>query len=582
MTATTSDTADTSAAGRPAFQWYVVQGALVRVGVFAIVAMVLALLGYPIGRMVYKALAPDGSLDLSAFGKVAQAEWFWPTMRDTVLVVFIAAAVSLAIAAMLAWIQERTDAGLGWLGKIMPLMPLLMPPIAMAAGWYVLAAPEVGFLNGFLAPLTGSKTTIDILTYPGVVFVYVLALVPHAYIPISGALQNVDPALEEASRVSGARLPKTIFRISLPCVSQALMSAFFLLVVTGFALYSVPVVIGTNANVQILSVRIIRLMNQVYPADLESATVLTTVLLMFILSSFALQELVTRRGRYAMISGRSGQNKIRLGRAKQPLRALLVAYLVITTVLPVGALLLVAVQPFWNTTIDPATFTAKNFITIFTRSNSLVALQTSVSVGLVGGLVSVAICLLVAIAKRRASFGSILSSRVSPFVDSVMRLPAAFSHIVIGMGFIIAFSGPPFNLGGTATILGLCYVVAYMPNASTTVGNALSQIGNDLTEASYMSQAGDLRTNGRIVLPLALPGLFSSWALVFVLFATEISASTMLAGAKTPVIGFVLVDYWNNGTVSMVAAFALVVTLITSSTVLGIQLLGQQRFRRVK
>jgi iron(III) transport system permease protein len=563
-----------------ATRWLLSQSMLVRVLVVIIVVALLALLIYPIGRMVLRAFFPNGTLDLSAFATTFDQPWFWPTIQDTLLVVSVSSVIALIVASILAWLNERTDAGLGWFGTFMPLMPLLMPPIATAAGWVFLASPHVGFLNGLLSKLPGNLS-VNVLTVPGLIFVYVLELVPFAYIPIAGALRNLDPSLEEASRVSGAGLFRTILRVSLPAVSQAMVSAFFLLIVVGFALYSAPVVIGTNANINILSVQIVRLMQFQYPADLQSATVLSTILLAIVLAGWILQNIVTSRGRYAMISGRSGQGKVSLGRWRHVFRGLAILYLALTTVLPLLAVVVVAFQPFWTANIDPSHFSLTNFTQVFDRRNSVTAIQTSVTLGIVGGAIGVAVCVLVSIAKRRTSFGSILGPRFARFVDGVMRLPAAFSAIVIALGFIVAFSGPPFNWNGTAIILLLCYVVIFMPQASTTTGNAMSQIGTDLTEASYMSQAGEARTVARVTLPLARPGLLSTWALLFVLIAGELAASTMLAGAKTPVIGFVLVDIWENGTVGPMAAFACVVTLITSAAVLLLVLVGRQRFRRV-
>lgn len=582
MTATQAPPTPAPTAPKGAWRrWFLEQGTAVRALVIIFAAALLILLVYPIGRMVGRAFFPNGALDLSAFERTVAQPWFWPTLGDTLLVVGVAAVIALVVASVLAWLNERTDAGLGWLGTFMPLLPLLMPPIATAAGWVFLAAGNVGFINGFLRMLPGDLS-VDILSIPGLIFVYVLELVPYAYIPIAGALRNIDPALEEASRVSGAGLFKTIVRVSLPAVSQAMVSAFFLLIVVGFALYSAPVVIGTNAGIDILSVRIVKLMQFTYPSDLQSATVLTTILLTVVLAAWLLQNLVTSRGRYAMISGRSGQSRISLGRWRHLFRALTITYLVLTTVLPLIAVVIVAFQPFWTPNIDPSMFTLDHFERILRRRNSVTAIQTSITLGIVGGFIALAICVIINIAKRRTSYGTLLGPRFSRAIDGIMRLPAAFSHIVIALGFIVAFSGPPFNLNGTMLILLLCYLVAFMPQASTTTGNAMSQIGNDLTEASYMSHAGEGRTIGRITLPLALPGLLSTWALLFVLFMSEVSASTMLAGAKTPVIGFVLVEIWENGTVGPMAAFACIVTLISSATVLLLVLLGRQRFRRAR
>jgi len=43
-----------------------------------------------------------------------------------------------------------------------------------------------------------------------------------------------------------------------------------------------------------------------------------------------------------------------------------------------------------------------------------------------------------------------------------------------------------------------------------------------------------------------VPGMIVGWALLFVLIAGEITASSMLAGTRNPVIGFVVLDLWGQ------------------------------------
>jgi iron(III) transport system permease protein len=557
-------------------------GRLQRTLIFTIGACLLILTLYPIIRMISRAFFPEAGLDLSPFITTVQQPWFWPVIRNTLFAVLSAAILALAVASVLAWLNERTDAGLGWFGSFMPLMPLLIPPIAMGAGWVFLASPEIGFINGLLSLIPG-KPSVNIMTMPGLIFVYMLALVPYAYIAISGALRNIDPALEEASRVSGAGILKTIVRVSLPAVSHALVSAFFLMIVVGFALYSVPVVIGTGANIDILSVRIIRSMTFSFPPDLQTATVLASMMLGVILSAWFLQNAVTRRGRYAMISGRSGSGKISLGRWRHVARSFTLSYLILTSVLPLVGLLLVALQPFWTSRVDLTHLTFRNFERMLVGHQVAgKALNTSITLGLVGGAIAIAVGMLIGLAQRSNANGRIVGRRWGRAFDAVTKLPAAFSSIVIGLGFVVAFSGSPFHLNGTRLILLLCYIVIFMPQASIAASSAMSQIGSDLSEASYISGAKEWRTFSRVTLPLMWPGLVSGWALVFVLITGELAASTLLAGTKTPVIGFVLVDIWESGIVGQMAAFASIVTAITSTAVLILLLLGRQRYRRTQ
>ena len=57
-------------------------------------------------------------------------------------------------------------------------------------------------------------------------------------------------------------------------------------------------------------------------------------------------------------------------------------------------------------------------------------------------------------------------------LDGAVKLPAAISSIVIAVGFLLAFSGPPFNLNGSLLILLLAYLVLYMPQGSVAADAA--------------------------------------------------------------------------------------------------------------
>ena len=78
----------------------------------------------------------------------------------------------------------------------------------MALGWMFLAEQTAGFLNGFargalglvgIRLLTGP---LRIASWPGLLFLYTIALVPFAYVVVSPAFRNMDASLEEASRMA--------------------------------------------------------------------------------------------------------------------------------------------------------------------------------------------------------------------------------------------------------------------------------------------------------------------------------------------------------------------------------------------
>jgi iron(III) transport system permease protein len=142
--------------------------------------------------------------------------------------------------------------------------------------------------------------------------------------------------------------------------------------------------------------------------------------------------------------------------------------------------------------------------------------------------------------------------------------------VVIAVAMVLAFSGVPFNLSGTFTILVLAYMVLYLPQAFVQATSAFVQVGDTLREAAGVAGAGPGRIFRSVLLPLMAPGLAAGWALVFVMMSGDVTASTMLAGPNTPVVGFVIINEWETGTFAGIATLAVIITLVSSAVVLAV------------
>lgn len=539
---------------------------------------VAALILYPLGHVLIATFFPGGRFDAAPFQTVFQSD-LAALLWNTVTAVGAAALAAVVIGSLFAWLSERTDIGLSRVGGVLPVLPLLVPPIAGAIGWVLLGAPRSGFLNAWSNNLAGwlnlpaPGPIIDIFSMPGLVFVYTIYLVPHVYLTVTAALRNLDPTLEEAARISGAGPLRTLCTITLPAVLPQVIAGGILALIAGFALFSVPLVIGGQAGIEILAVRIVRLMTAAFPPRVGEAMILGLLIVAVIGLSWWVQRLVLRRRGFATIGGK-GQRvvAVRLGLLKWPLRALLGAYVMIASVLPVTALVLVSLQPFWSPNVVWGRLGLQNYTSLFesafVRQGLLNSLMLGVSAATVGMLLAAVIVFWTERNRDRSA---------AAFVDATTKLPAAVSNLVIAIAFIAAFAGPPFHLHGTVMMLFLAYIVLYTPQSTLTAHAALVQVGPQLSEASLVAGAGPGRTFVHVTLPLMTPGLVAGWTMLFVLIAGDITASSMLAGSRNPVAGFVILDLWTNGAFPPLAAFAVVVTAAMTAVVLASRWLTRRR-----
>ena len=105
----------------------------------------------------------------------------------------------------LAWTVERTNTPLARLIGLVTLGRIIIPGVIITISWILMASPSIGILNHLIASLTGVSRFLNIYSFWGMVWVQALEMTPLAYLLMSAALQSIDPRLEEASAIAGAR-----------------------------------------------------------------------------------------------------------------------------------------------------------------------------------------------------------------------------------------------------------------------------------------------------------------------------------------------------------------------------------------
>ncbi len=539
------------------------------VGTIVLAALVFVLVVYPLLSTFIREIFPDGVFNGGAFVAVFGSWPFWLATINTVIVLVVSGLLALIIGIAFAWLNERTDARMGFFSKAMPVLPLLIPSIAMSIGWVFLAQKTSGFLNVPLRVIAGwfgqhlTQGPLDISTWPGLVFVYVLSLVPYSYLIVSSAFRNLDPSLEEAARVGGAGKFRVFLRISTGSILPSIVSAGLVEMIYGLGLFSVPTIIGTPAKIDVLSVMTVRLIRGTYPPKIDQGVVVSLLMTVLIAILFILERRVSRGQRHATISGKAGGSSlIELGAWRWVARVAVFVFLIFSTVLPFLALVVVSLQPFWTPTISFSHLGFTNFVALFQGGFAARSIINSVVLGAVGATIAMLVAsVIVEFARSRPGW-------LGTSAMGVVRLPGAITHIVLGIGFLVVIGGRPFNLNGTTLLLLIGYVIAYLPQAATTAGSAISQISPELIEAGRMSGANLGRVFGRITLPLMLPGLAAGWATVFVVIVGDLTISALLSGTQNPVVGFLVLSIWENGSYGQIAALGTIVTLICVVAVL--------------
>lgn len=479
--------------------------------------------------------------------EVAQA------LGNTITISLAAVAIAALFGVGLAWFMARSNMpGKSWFDPL-NLIPFYLSSVVGAMSWQVIAAPRTGLLNSMLAPLLGGPL-VNIYSIWGIGFVLGLFYTPYIYIFTLNSLQKMDPALEEASRMSGASHFQTAMRVTLPLAAPAILSAALLVFVTAAGIFGVPLLLGGPGRIQTLSTLIFKYVTD-YPANYGAAAILSGTLLVFTFILVALQFMVLRRRSFTTVTGKGYRPKlVDLGNWRW-LGVGFNALFLLFILAPFVALVAVSFQDTWTGTFQWSRITLDNYYQVFfIDATAKRGFINSMIISPIGATIGVALSLLLALVVQRTR----LPGRQG--IVPLALMPVTIPGIVLGTGFLVAFVTTP--LYGTLTIIMIAYIVNYLPTGLRNMEALIGAVSRDLDESARTSGATWLQSMRKIIIPLVTPGLISTWLLLFVTFIREVSASMMLFTFGTETMSIALIRILDYQAYGVSGAFGVLQTVL--------------------
>lgn len=560
-------------AARP--RWRVSQQTGTQVAIGAVIGLLLVL---PLGAMLLRAVVEDGQVTFGPAWAFLSAARTWRVLGSTLSVVLPATCLAVLAGFALAWLISRTDVPFKTTLQWLPLLPILIPKVMATIGWVFLLSPTGGYVNQLIRAVTGGegRGPIDVFSVPAMILVMGLSLVPFMYALAYPALIQMNGEMEEASLVSGRGELETVFRVTIPAITPALFNGTLLTLMVAFAQFSIPLILGTPMRFEVLTTFLFWSMTR-YPADFTTAALVGLLLAVISLSLFSIANRLMRSASYVLVSGKgTARRQIRLGRARYLVTALLVVYLLLAVGLPVMALLLVSLTPFWGAPLEPGMLSLRWYSELFaTNPWAAPAIWNSLLLAGSGSLLCIVLGFSVAWFKHRRP------STIANVLMYLGNLPLGLPSSLLGAGALLIFTTLLSSAYGTLVPILAVYVTLYLPFALRAISAALAQIGPELEEAAEVSGRSSLGAVTAVTLPIARRGIFFGWLLVFVLLAHELEAAIFLVTPGTRVISSALLDMWQSAAWPAAAAYSVVVIGSLGAFVLGIgAVLGMAGTRR--
>lgn len=512
-----------------------------------------------------------GPWTLRNYSVLFSSPFFYTALVNTVVISVISTLGGLALAILFAWLIERTDMPFRGLAWVAVLLPLAIPGVLFALSWMLLLAPRMGLINlASRAVLSVFGVNIEegpfnIQSLWGIIYLSWMRGVSTIFLMIVGAFRLMDPALEEAARLSGAD-PKSIWRrITLPLLMPALCAAAIYSFVSHLESFEAPLTVGLAAGIFVLSTLIYFTARYHIPVDygLSAAYAVFFMVLMSVLAYFY-GRMIRKGERFAVIRGR-GFNPIRysLGRWRYPALAIFVVYFLLTVVCPLFVLVWASLVPYY---IVPSMEAFKlvsldHYVNVASTSRFLHDLINTLVMAIGAGVATMAIALMISWLVIR------LKHRAGFMLDSLTFISYAIPGVVVALAMIFVYLQPamrPLGIYGSIWIIVLGLVTQYLAFATRTTNAGLLQIHRELEEAASVSGAPRLLTIWKITTPLLMPSLAAGWIWVVAHSLRTFSVPLVLASENNEVLAVWIWTYWQAGRIPEAAAIGVMLIVITA------------------
>jgi iron(III) transport system permease protein len=498
---------------------------------------------------------------------------------NTVIYVAGSAALGISLAVFLAWLVERTNMpGKMWVYAGVPMI-LAVPGMLQAMAWVLLLSPRIGFLNKMLRDLFGPDVgPVNIYSLEGMIFLEGIRLVPTAFLMLVPLMRSMDPALEEAAAVSGARPSSVTRKITFRLLAPGLVAVMIYQAMTALEVFEIPGILGLPAGIYVFSTKIYAIVRSatLLPVYGQANALAMVYLVIAVVTTYLYTRMISRVERYTIITGKGYRpREFDLGGWKYPALAGVIFYLFLAVLLPFIVFVYTSFLPYLQAPSWAAFqgMTLKNYRLLTQYGEVGSALWNTVVMVATTATATMLLSFFISLVVVRSRFWG------RRLLDQLAFVPHAIPGIVTGIAFFWVFLKLDFlPLYGTVWAISIGFTASFISYGTRSMNAAILQIHKELEEAAYVNGATPFRTMWRVFFPLMLPTFVGVWIWV-VLHAVRIAGMPLMLyeGPRNQVLAILIWNMWDEGYVPAVAAIGSLLMIVLLLLALLVRVLGFRR-----
>jgi len=518
------------------------------------------------------------TLSFTNYVKVWSDPATYAVFSNTMIFATGSTAFGIAMAAGLAWLVERTNIpGKIWIYAGVP-MTLAMPGMLQSMAWVLLASPRIGFINKGVMDVFGlSEAPFNIYTMTGMIFIEGLRTVPTAFLMLVPLLRSMDPTLEEAAAMSGARPASALRKVTMGLMLPGLIAVTIYQFTSALEGFEVPGILGLPAGIYVFSTKIYTVLHSTtsIPAYGEANSLAMLYLIVAIIGIYMYSRVIAKSERFSIITGKGYRPRlINLGAWRWPAFSLVVLYLALSTIIPFFVLLYISLIPYVQVPSARAfsMMSWENYANVFQTDRMGRMLWNTLLMTTAVATAVVFVSFLISVIVVRSKFWG------RKVLDQLAFLPHAIPGMVMGLAMLWIFlqiDKLGVGLFGSLTSLVIAFTIGYISYGTRVMNAAVLQVHKDLEEAAKISGAPEWRVFWRIFLPLLQPAFVGVWIWTVLHVVRSAGKPLILtSGAENEVLAVVIWNLWDQGYMESVGAIGTMLMIVLLIVTLAVRRFG--------
>jgi len=514
------------------------------------------ILVYPMfGLMKQSVIMPDGSFSWEEFEKFFSHKYYTQTILNSFKVTITTTILSLVLGVPFAYFYSFYKIKGSKILFVVSILCCMSAPFLGAYSWIMLLGRS-GVITKFIKATFGIVLP-SIYGFRGIVLSQVLNYFPLVFIYMNGAFRNTDSTLMEAAENMGCTGVKRLFKIVLNLSMPTLLASTLMVLMQSFSDFGTPSTLGEDYKTFL-----VLLYNEYLGEtgqDYNYAAALAIIAVVLAAIVFFLQKWATSKYKFSINALHPVQKK----NPKGILAVIIYVYCYLLCAIAILPQAYVVYLSFRNCkgSVWGQGLSFNNYKNAM-KKKLLLASRNSVFMGILALVAIIVIAVLIAyLVVRRAN-------ALNHLIDSCAMLPYIMPGAVIGIALVIAFGKHPFALTGTMTIMVLSFVIRRMPYTIRSATATLMHIPESIEEAAISLGASKIATFVKVTVPMMSSGILSGAILSWVAIVTELSSSVILYSNRTTTLTMQAYIYIGRGEYGTAAAFAAILNVITTISLL--------------